>query len=326
METIADSWDSFRHEWCLDVDPGYDQAYAVRALQALEALWPEVLAELHGSGGRGIGAVGYPIHLGSALADTRECAGFESVLRRARKGERSALSELQFAAKCQRAGFKPDLDVEIGGKRLDLAVTIDGMMVYVEVVTPDKSDLDKDAYERVARARDMFGPREGEFLKVELLTFPFDDVVAAVRAGIERSALGESAEIPGVARWRRERPADGGSRGEFSWPSNEYRAERLISSEYHHFAAPVPYILVVNVSATLMTPEGWSAAFGRAFQPGRNRKLGATVAYQDYVAAADFRWGSSMAFRVNPHATYPVPQRLILALESMHRPLLAAAT
>ncbi len=326
MATIADDWGLFRSEWCLGVEPGYDQAYALRALQALHALWPEVLEPLVASGGRGVGAVGYPIHLGAALADASECPGFWSVLRRARDGERGALSELQFAAKFRRAGFTPAFDIEIGGKRLDLAVDVDGVVTYIEVVTPEKSDLDKDALARVERARDSFGPREGEYRRVELLTFPTDEVVAAVRDALERTELGSSGEIPAIGRWRRERAANTGARGEFSWPSSEYRAERLISSEYHHFNAPVPFILVANVSATLLSPDGWSAAFERAFQPTRNRKLGATVAYQDFVGPPDFMWGSAMSIRVNPYATYPISPRLVLALEAMHRPPFAPAT
>jgi hypothetical protein len=233
---------------------------------------------------------------------------------------------MHFAAKFRRAGFRPFFDVEVGGRRLDLAVDVDGVMVYIEVVTPEKSDVDKDALARVERARDSFGPREGEYRKVELHTFPTDDVVAAVRDALERTELGMSGEIPQVARWRRERALDPGGRCEFSWPSNEFRAERLISSEYHHFAAQVPYILVANVSATLLSPDGWSAAFERAFQPTRNRKLGATVAYEDFVAAADFRWGSALSIRVNPFATHPIPERLIVAVRSMHRQPFAPAT
>jgi hypothetical protein len=326
MDTIASDWESFLRDWCLGVDPGYEQVHAVRALRALESLWPEVLTELYGGGGRGVGAVGYPIHLGSALADTSDCVNFRSVLRRARGGERGAVSELQFAAKCRRAGFKPKLEIDIGGKCLDLAIDVEDTTVYVEVVTPEKSDLDKDAADRVARAQDVLAPREGEFLEVELLVFPSDEVVAAVRSGIEASEIGEAVEIAGVARWRRDRLVEGGSRGEFKWPSHEHRAERLIRSEYHHLTARVPYLLVANVSATLMPPAGWAAAFDRAFQPSRNRKLGAAVAYQDYVAAAGFRWTSEMAIRTNPHATYPIPQPLITALVRMHRAPFASAT
>ncbi|HEY5475553.1 MAG TPA: hypothetical protein VIK11_02455, partial [Tepidiformaceae bacterium] len=149
MATIADNWDSFVSEWCLDVPPASGQDYAVRALTALERHLPEYLARTLGSGAKGIGVMFWPLQIGTTLADTEDLAGFAPVVARARRRERSALSELSFAAKLTRAGLRPWLEAEVGGKKLDIGVDTDGGAVYMEVVAPDRSDMDKDAHDRV---------------------------------------------------------------------------------------------------------------------------------------------------------------------------------
>jgi hypothetical protein len=170
--SIADDWSAFVRDWCLEWDPSFDQAYAVRALAALEKHWPEHLGQLHGSGVRGIGAVAHPINLGAILADSCDCSGFASVLQRARNGEAGALSELTFGARLKRSGFAPRFGEQVGGKSLDIAVDVDGIVVYIEIVAPELSDLDKEARSQITRAMERLKAATGQHLRVELLTFP----------------------------------------------------------------------------------------------------------------------------------------------------------
>ena len=321
MSTIADDWPTFVRDWCLGVEPSFNQADARRALAALKSLWPERFERTLGFGGRGIGVVSPAIHLGSTLARTSDCVGFRSVLQRAVGGERAAVSELHFAAKLRVVGFTPSFSVDIGGKNLDIAIEVDGVKIFCEVVTPDRSDLEKEAHNMVTRAQRVLGAKEGQHLEVQLLTFPTEAVIASVREGIDTSPAGDWVEIPGVARWRREEHADSGRRSQFSWPANEHRAERLISSEYHHFAAIVPFVLVVDTLTSSLPPEGWTQAFAKAFQPTRNRRLGATVAYRDYVLAGESDYRAIVQVLANRFATHVVPLRLLTAIASISRPL-----
>jgi hypothetical protein len=94
-----------------------------------------------------------------------------------------------------------------------------------------------------------------------------------------------------------------------------------MSAEYHHFTADVPYVLVVNTGATLLPPDGWTAAFARAFQPTRNRRVGATVAYYDYVLATDYSFRSVVRLLENPYAHHPVSPRLLRALADLDQPI-----
>lgn len=319
--TIADDWTAFVRDWCLESAPRFGQPYAIRALAALEKHWPERLGQLHGSGVRGIGAVVHPINLGTILADSCDCPGFARVLQRARNGEVGAVSELTFGARLKRSGFAPRFGEQVGGKSLDIAADVDATVVYIEIVAPELSDLDKEARSQITRAMNRLKAATGQHLRVELLTFPTDEAIERVRAGISSSPLGESVELPGIARWKLDSSPDSGPRTEFSWPANEYRASRMISAEYDHFTADVPYVLVVNTGATLLPPDGWTAAFARAFQPTRNRRVGATVAYYDYVLATDYSFRSAVRVLKNPYAHHPVPPRLLRALADLNQPI-----
>jgi hypothetical protein len=197
--------------------------------------------------------------------------------------------------------------------------------VFVEVVRPDRSDMDKDAHERVTRARERLGQRDGLHVIVELLTFPSDEIVETVRRAMDGSPLGQWFEMPGAARWRLDEHPQGGRSGEFKWPANEHRAHRLISDEYGHFAADVPYVLAVDTNATLLSPEGWSEAFVRCFQPLRNRRLGATIAYREYSLAAADPLRTLACLRINPHATRQIPVELVRLLEALHQQIAVSA-
>ena len=145
---------------------------------------------------------------------------------RARGGQGGAMSELSFAAKLTRAGLSPWLEADVGGKKLDIGVDSDDGAVYMEVVAPDRSDMDKDAHDRVLRARERLGETDG----------------------------------------------------------------------FHSLAT----------NATLLSPEGWSAAFERCFQPTRNRKLGATVACRGYSLDTERDRSRRSARRPRHYGTLPL--------------------
>ena len=91
------------------------------------------------------------------------------------------------------------------------------MPVFIEVVAPDRSDLDKAAQDNVRRAPKILSAAEGQFLEVQLLTFPTDTVIAAVRrsstAHLRESGLKLlESRAGGVTRVRRE-GAEASSRG-----------------------------------------------------------------------------------------------------------------
>src|ERR671924_1937138 len=88
----------FVRVWCLDVDPECSEADIRRGLIALENHLPERLNELERRAMRGIAPILPLIELGLVLADCEALDGFAPVMARAYEGERSALSELSFAA------------------------------------------------------------------------------------------------------------------------------------------------------------------------------------------------------------------------------------
>ena len=140
---FGSSWNAFVDEWCLATPPVTSPESCSRALHALEENWPERVQALASAPTRGLGVVLGAIELGHVLADTVGLVGAKPVLTRLRIGERSAASELTVASTFSRLGFIPALEVEVEGKVPDLLLTFGSTAVYVEVITPDRSEIFK---------------------------------------------------------------------------------------------------------------------------------------------------------------------------------------
>jgi len=86
---------------------------------------------------RGMILVAPAIQAGLVLSSCESLDGFENVLRRLRTEERSAYSELIFAARLVKAGLRPTLEPRLGDGLLDTLILLDGGEVYCEVKAPD---------------------------------------------------------------------------------------------------------------------------------------------------------------------------------------------
>jgi hypothetical protein len=326
MPTIFDDWNTFVREYCLSVEPGFTREEAIRAFVTLGELWPDCLTARLWGAGRGIMNIVFLVRLGNTLADTRNAPGFENVLRRARNDERSALSELYFAARLSRLGYAPRFEQEFDGKRPDLAIETDGVDVCFEIIAPEQSDLDKSAAKVMDKATALLKAPPGQRLNVKMLAFPTDDAIEQLRGAIQSAPAEQWNEIPGIARWEIEAMPPNGPGSHFSWPGNDTRAVRLVRDEYHHFTGDRPYVLVVDANAPLLTMPGWIVAFERTFQPERYRKLSAGLVFDNYAIPPHFSLQWRVQIAENRFATNPVPRELVARLASLDEPMITAAT
>ncbi len=137
-------WADFVAHWCLGIEPEHSEAEAREALLAVERHWPERLDRME-SHGRGLMYIHPAIHLGLILLCCESLDGFREVLARAKKGEASARSELEFAAGLVRIGLIPSLEPQLGAKKLDTRFVFDEQEVFCEVIAPERSDAMEDA-------------------------------------------------------------------------------------------------------------------------------------------------------------------------------------
>jgi hypothetical protein len=329
------TWADLIRDWCLGAELQEPPFTAWLALEALDRLWPEYVDRMVASQTRGVAVIAMAIHLGSILRSCEPLVGFCDVLRRLRGGEQSALPELFVAANLVRVGWVPELEPRLDGNRLDCVIRVDGTVVYIEVISPERGEAIIEAHEAIQTlATRLKTDQAGR--KIELLVSVDlnDDVVAQVRDFLSRAANSEAVqEIPGIGAVIVE-PFDGsmvvsprirsesdqtvlgaavGSPADASLVSvrmaiTDSRVQRLLAAELHHFSRGETNLLVIDVSRCAGSIRGWTPLIERRFQPQQNRRLGGAAVYQltGTMPAIEHRW----RILRNPHAYRPVPDAL----------------
>src|SRR4051794_24031474 len=114
--SLAKSWEEFIDSWCLGNCPNTDRATTELALTTLYEFWPEYLQNLVSNLNRGLLIISWAVRTGLILDACKSLDGFPKILKRVKNGERSALSELKFAAKLIQINIKPSLEPVLFGK------------------------------------------------------------------------------------------------------------------------------------------------------------------------------------------------------------------
>jgi hypothetical protein len=304
-EDFGGSWDNFISEWCLGTEPPYSRPQTERGLSALGRHLPEVVRHSLANGRRGVLLASPLIDLGCILADCEGLDGFSTVLDRARGHERSARSELTVAATLARIGYRPAFGAPLEGKLLDLVITVNEKLVYVEVVAPNRSDATLESQRwasdllerlrsRATRCRVEVGPiadlNETVCDQVDELvaTIPEDaqwyqtpDIAVARKtpSGAELSPLfdGATAAVISVGG---ETQVQGDSSSVFMrWPSTDDRLKRIFDEEHHHFSRKSCNLLVIDTTAVPAGIVDWLPLVERRFQPTQNTRVGAVALY-----------------------------------------------
>ncbi len=343
---FGSSWSAFVEEWCLGTLPVTSPETSSRALHALEKHWPERVQALALAPMRGLGVVLGAIDMGQMLADTVVLAGAEPVLKRLRAGERSAASELTVAATLSRLGFTPALEVKVEGKVPDLALTFGSTAVYVEVITPDRSEIVKAVTEQI---NDMAGAILAAVPNANVEVFlDFEsegmDVGSLCKAILDSAYVDEPQDIPSVGRFVK-RPFSlppvvspsvdsrtagtvlGGARtlidGEKSGLAAvrvavfDGRAKRLLAGELHHFPKGSCNALLIDCGSVPGGVGDWIQSITRCFQPAQNTRISAVILYQTGMIGTPLQLHRAWNVLPNPHAAKPLPTVLLDALTTL---------
>ncbi len=347
--SIVSQWSDFVAEWCLGVEPAQSPAEVEHAFDALRRLWPESLDRLQAQSTRGLSSVVGTIDSGLTLAACESLSGFGSVMSRLRRGEASALAELEFAQALIRCGYMPVLEPRLGSKILDCSVGIGAERVFAEVISPEQAAEIRDAQATVHRlASEIVERNRGTRSEILLTTdadAQFDAIVVAVASA---PPDGSTRNVEGIGWVRRDflgpqppnvgpliynpdpRPAvavgtmRSDEDGLFTsvtvrLPITDERAHRLFSNELSHFSPEERNILVVRVGNVPGGMKGWRALASRWLQPNRNRRVGAVILYERAQVATQHPAVISQRWQViqNPYAYKPVPRALINAISAL---------
>lgn len=342
---FALSWERFVADWCLGVPPVVPEDGAKAALDALQRLCPGYVAALVSGPTRGLGVVVPAIDFGLVLRECERMPGFEKILPRLQRGDRSAFSEAHYAASLSRAGCDPQIEPEVGAAVLDTAVDWAGTPIYSEVISPERAAaivaVQADLQLLANAIRDTV---PGFVVEVLLET----DLTPATQAGVVRSLqelpLDEPKRFEGLATMVRRaasiplevgptlryegsgpivataagRVDQGvGAAGIVRMPVTDARARRLLAAELHHFSRETHNILAIDTTAVTVSPKDWAALVRRSFQPGQNRRIGAVVFFSRGLVGIPLAARQVWAVVANEHAYHPIPPEFLARVASL---------
>ena len=320
-------WATFFEAWCCGGSLAANATEVARALSTLVRLWPAEVARLVSEAApRGSGIVAPAIELGTLLHVCESAESFDEILRRLVNGERSAYSELVLVAALRRLGYNAQFAPPIAGRVLDAKCLVEGLPIYFEVVTPERSDAFA-GERRLADALNQEVRNSVSKCRVEIeIRSPIDAAaIGQILAAVQSALPSVWTDVDSVARVRRIDPGqsllplfDGGGaqivfagettvQGESTsvivrWESSDSRAKRVFNEEYHQFSNDVANVLVVDVCAVSDGIEDWPRQMARLLQPNRNRKVGAVAFFEQGCVgppeAIRWRW----RVLINPHA------------------------
>jgi hypothetical protein len=334
------SWETFAREWCCGGSLGYSADEAARALSILRNLWPEEVSRLVNEPCRGLVVAASTIELGLLLDVCQPVDGFQNVLRRLANGQRSAYSELVLVTVLQRLGHATRFEPPLDGHVLDAVTEIDGFPVYFEVVAPERSDASAEDQRLVDNLTADIRARFSKCrVEIEICSSLDAGSNAAIITAIESAMPSTWIAVDSMARIRRidagqallptfdgegaqvvvagERLIQGESTNVIArWESSDARAKRIFNEEYHQFSPTVANVLVVNVCAVSDGMNLWPMEMTRLLQPTRNRKVGAVAFFEQGSLGPPEAIRRRWRVLVNPHAHIPVPERLLIGIES----------
>lgn len=194
-----ETWDAVRAEWL----PGnmrapfapevIVQGFAA-ARRYLGADWPERTAGLT----RTVNFVRFTVATGFRLDAIAHLPGADKLIDRiAREGEgSSARAELAVAAALQARGIAIELEPRVpdGESPPDCRATVAGHVVDIQVVQPEVSAAEWDAWQRLGQTSNaIFGARSEDLLVEALVTWPIDP---ATELRMFQAAASEAAGVP----------------------------------------------------------------------------------------------------------------------------------
>jgi hypothetical protein len=338
------SWDHFVAEWCHGTPPDPPPAEVAAALNTLKRYRPDFFGSLIYVRARSNILIG--IDQGRVLQACEVMPGFDRILPRIRRGDRSAISEAEYAAALASLGHQPQLEPKVGTSVVDNVVFWEGFPIYTEVIAPDTAEAIVSAQtEMKALAESIADSRPGLAIEVLLET----DITAEASATV----LGLICEHPGNTQMRIEglatlvaRPAslplelmgpnqiqydgsgpvlassagrirDGvGTTATVRMPLSDDRAQRLLHKELHHFSRSTHNILAIDTGNLTVGPRDWAPFIRKSFQPTLNRRIGAVVLFaRALVSFSKLRQFWTVIS--NQYAYQPIPPTFLASVSGL---------
>jgi len=339
---LGASWSHVVQTWFLGQPTAIPEDQGWLALGTLERLAPERIDELNQLPTALPLMMSRALRLGLDLALCESCHGFERVLARVRKGERSAISEIMWGALLIRAGYLIELEPPVGRHRADTLIATGVNNVYAELIAPglskettQKLEAMHVLAERVRLA--SYRVRLELCLSKDPRTIDGDELLSCMENATRKAQSGSVVLTVGAARWETFRPHPswsgsvspstdlarfgvvsfnlGGTNSclvNISTDISDTRIERMVYVKGRQLNRDDTNLLVIDVAGVAGSRGEWDSLVRRRFQPDRNTRFGAVIMLHEKCEQHELQLVASVV--QNPYARRRIPASLVEAL------------
>lgn len=334
-------WDEVVAHWCfgspLPVSP--EKAWA--ALGVLEELWPEYLGDVLARGLKGDFVMVHVIDDGLTLLTCRDLDGFDGVLYRMRNHEQSALAEARFASVLVKLGYQPMLDTpHRNGKHPDALILSDNQEVFIDVISPERSDNMKHLSDMgTALVSHFLEKLSTQFTNKRLEIFALASDLMSIREYIDHylDKLGSLVtdvlyEIPGIAFIKLHDSTAQVNIGQLiqvepdpplvigmlstnqtgnsvvlRFSSADERLQRMLNDKSRQFSKEEANLFVIDLSLIPYGFKNWPHLVQRRLQVEQNRRFSGVLLLHRYLGneARSFVLHSHLEEHPNPYKKLP---------------------
>lgn len=334
-------WNEVVAHWCFGSPLPLPPEKAWAALGVLEELWPEYLGDVLARGLKGDFVMAHVIDDGLMLLACCNLDGFNSVLYRMRDKEQAALAEARFASVLVNLGYQPVLDTHHrNGKHPDALILSDNQEVFIDVISPERSDhmkhlsdlgnslvqhfLEKlsarftnKRLEIFALSSNLLSIREPIDRFIEKSENPIADEIYELldialikfndgNAQIEISQLiqvePEPPLIVGIASTNQ-----AGNTVVLRFSSADERLQRMLNDKSPQFSKEEANLFVINLSLIPYGFKNWPHLVRRRLQVERNRRFSGVLLLHRYLdnTTRSFVLNSLLEEHPNPNKNLP---------------------
>lgn len=334
-------WNEVVAHWCIGSPLAVPPEKAWAALGVLEELWPEYLGDVLARGLRGDFVMAHVIDDGLTLLTCCNLDGFDGVLYRMRNNEQSALAEARFASVLVNLGYQPVLDTpHRNGKHPDALILSENQEVFIDVISPERSDNMKHLSDMGTALVNHFLERlSAQFTNKRLDIFALAPDLISIREHIdpylekpENFITDNLYEIPGIASFKLH---DGtaqvdvsqltqiepdpplimgmlsanqtGNSVVFRFSSADERLQRMLNDKSSQFSKEEANLFVIDLSLMPYGFKNWPHLVRRRLQVERNRRFSGVLLLHRYLdnEARSFILNSHLEEHPNPDKKLP---------------------
>jgi hypothetical protein len=340
-KNLAASFDDFIKVWSGGSPLQIQSDVGWSALGSVEKHWPGLIAATLAEGVKGSTYAATLVDAGLVLEATKTSKGFTETLERLRSGQTSAFRELTVAALLSKAGLSVELEPLLDSKRPDISFAYGDQTVFIEVVTPNLSEFQKQINDSMtALAWYLYKRGRRNAVNVVFLDEPDPELLGYMVTIDEQVDKNPLYNVPysleNRIEWIYSRPTPpttsvlnrqskthqtdlfitlanpmtGAHIGVEYLLNEPRRLGRLIDQEVKHFSRETTNLLILDTKNNSLSAKDKAQVVMRRLQPNINRRLGGVLLLSELYTVHGIKLHREWELISNPYAYKPLSDSL----------------